>query len=200
MLKVGVTGGIGVGKTVVARMFKVLGIPVYDSDSRAKWVMHNNEALKTELITAYGAQVFTEQGQLDRGYLASVVFNSPEQLKRLNSLVHPHVRNDFANWINLHADKPYIVKEAALMYESEAWKQVDKMIAVYAPLEVRIKRLLMRDTHRTEADLKAIIDRQLTEEEKMARADFVIKNDDQQMVIPQVLALHERFLGLAHTY
>ena len=197
MLKVGITGGIGVGKTVVARMFELLGIPVYDSDGRAKWVMVNDKALKTELIAAFGPEAYTEDGELNRTYIGSIVFNNPERLQQLNSLVHPHVRYDFFNWVSQHADKPYIIKEAALMYESEAWKQIDKMIAVYAPLEVRLKRLLKRDKHRTEADIRAIISKQLSEEEKMARADFVITNDDLQMVIPQVLALHEQFLKLA---
>ena len=200
MLKVGITGGIGVGKTVVARMFQLLGVPVYDSDARAKWVMRHDNVLKAELIDAYGPRAFTEQGELDRTYIASVVFNNPERLQQLNSLVHPHVRNDFTNWIRQHSDKPYIMKEAALMYESEAWKQVDKMIAVYAPMEVRIKRLLLRDRHRTEADIKSIISKQLSEEEKMARADYIVTNDDQQMVIPQVLALHEQLLTIAATH
>ncbi|MBC5994244.1 dephospho-CoA kinase [Pontibacter cellulosilyticus] len=200
MLKVGITGGIGVGKTVVARMFSLLGIPVYDSDGRAKWVMQHDQALKSELTGAFGPKAFTEKGDLDRAYIASIVFNNPERLQQLNSLVHPHVRNDFAAWVAQHTDKPYIIKEAALMYESEAWKQIDKMITVYAPTDVRIKRLLLRDTHRTEADIKAIIGKQLSEEEKMARADYVITNNDQEMIIPQVLALHEQLLKLAPAY
>ncbi|MEJ8802489.1 dephospho-CoA kinase [Pontibacter sp. H249] len=197
MLKIGITGGIGVGKTVVARMFKLLGIPVYDSDSRAKWVMHHDDSLKADLIAAYGSQAFNEQGELDRAYIASIVFNNPEKLQRHNSLVHPHVRNDFEKWVKQHTGKPYVIKEAALMYESEAWKQIDKMIAVYAPMDVRIKRLLLRDKHRTEADIRTIISKQLSEEEKMARADYIVTNDDQRMIIPQVLSLHKQFLELA---
>lgn len=197
MLKIGITGGIGVGKTVVSRMFALLGIPVYDSDARAKWVMRHDETLQQELIETYGAEAFTEEGDLNRTYLAKVVFNNPQRLQQLNALVHPHVRNDFFAWIAGHADKPYVIKEAALMYESEAWKQIDRMIAVYAPMDVRIKRLLLRDTHRTEEDIIAIIEKQLSEEEKMKRADDIIYNDDQQLVIPQVLALHEQFLKQA---
>lgn len=193
MLKIGITGGIGVGKTIVSRMFQVLGVPIYDADTRAKWVMHHNTTLRQELQDAFGPATYTDAGALDRTYLAGMVFNHPERLELLNSLVHPHVGNDFKEWVAGHANKPYILKEAALMFESESWRQVDEVIAVYAPLELRIKRLLKRDTHRTEADIKAIIARQLSEEEKMRRAQHIIYNDDQQLIIPQVLALHEQF-------
>ncbi|WP_347159982.1 dephospho-CoA kinase [Pontibacter chitinilyticus] len=195
MLKIGITGGIGVGKSVVCRMFAVLGVPVYDSDARAKWVMHHDKALRQDLITAYGPTAFTEAGELNRTFIASIVFNDPKRLAQHNALVHPHVGRDFATWTGLHADKPYVLKEAALMYESEAWKQMDQIIVVAAPLEVRIKRLLQRDPHRTEADIKAIMAKQLTEEEKIARAQQVIYNDEQQLIIPQVLQLHQQFLA-----
>ena len=197
MLKIGITGGIGVGKTVVCRMFALLGAPIYDSDARAKWLMRHDEALRQELIAAYGPQTFTKAGDLNRPYLSTIVFNDLERLEQLNSLVHPHVGNDFANWAATHADKPYVLKEAALMYESDAWKQMDQIITVYAPADVRIRRLLQRDPHRTEADIKAIMAKQLSEEERMARADHVIYNDDQQPLIPQVLKLHEQFSAAA---
>lgn len=196
MLKVGITGGIGAGKTIVTRLFALLGVPVYDSDARAKWVMHHNPKLRQELLAAYGPETFTASGDLDRAYLAKQVFNHPEKLAQLNSLVHPHVRSDFEQWAALHAAKPYVLKEAALMYESEAWKQMDQIITVTAPLELRLKRLLLRDTHRTEADIKAIMAKQLSEEEKISRADHVIHNSDSQLLIPQVLALHQHFLSV----
>lgn len=192
MLKIGITGGIGTGKTVVSRVFALLGVPVYDSDARAKWVMHHDAVLRQELIAAFGSEAFTEEDELNRAYIASVVFNNPERLEQLNALVHPHVRNDFAQWAALHADKPYVLKEAALMYESEAWKQMDQIITVFAPMEIRIKRLLHRDTHRTEEDIRNIISKQLSEEERMSRAEHIIYNDNQQLIIPQVLRLHEQ--------
>ncbi len=195
MLKIGITGGIGVGKTVVSRMFSLLGVPVYDSDARAKWVMRHDETLRQELIAAYGPETFTETGELNRDYLGPLVFGNPELLEQLNNLVHPHVASDFAKWVTRHTDKPYVLKEAALMYESDAWKQMDQIITVYAPMDVRIKRLLQRDTHRTEANIKAIIGKQLNEEERMSRADHIIYNDDQQAIIPQVLQLHQQFLN-----
>ncbi|MHA6248699.1 dephospho-CoA kinase [Pontibacter sp. CAU 1760] len=199
MQKIGITGGIGVGKTVVSRMFALLGVPVYDSDARAKWVMRHDVSLRQELSSAFGSETYTAVGELNRAYLAPLVFNNPVQLELLNSLVHPHVAQDFKEWADAHHDKPYVLKEAALMYESDAWKQMDQIITVYAPMEVRIKRLLQRDTHRTEADIKTIISKQLSEEERMARAAYVIYNDDQQPVIPQVLQLHEK-LSAAPTF
>jgi dephospho-CoA kinase len=195
MLKIGVTGGIGVGKTIVCRMFEVLGIPVYDADTRAKWVMQYDTALKRELQDAFGEEAYTPEGQLNRTYLASIVFNNEERLNLLNGLVHPHVGTDFDKWAAAHANAPYLIKEAALMFESGSWRQLDEVIVVSAPLDIRLKRLLKRDPHRTEADIKAIINKQLSEEEKIARAHHVIYNDDQQLLIPQVLALHQQFLS-----
>lgn len=195
MLKIGITGGIGVGKTIVCRMFAQLGIPVYDSDSRAKWLMHQNQVLKAELKETFGANTYNAEGELNRQYLGGVVFNNPERLKLLNELVHPHVKTDFINWSNSFPQAPYVIKEAALMYESEAWRQMNQIITVFAPLPVRIKRILRRDTHRTAADVEAIINKQLQEEEKMARAEHIIYNDDQQLLIPQVLKLHNQFVA-----
>lgn len=197
MLKIGITGGIGAGKSIICRMFEQLGIPVYDSDSRAKWVMNHDKALREELTETFGTDTYTPGGELNRPYLANVVFNDPERLALLNKLVHPHVKADFTKWAADSRQAPYVIKEAALMYESEAWRQMDEIIAVYAPLPVRVKRILQRDPHRTEADVKAIIGKQLQEEDKMARAEHVIYNDDQQLIIPQVINLHQLFLSEA---
>jgi dephospho-CoA kinase len=195
MLKIGITGGIGVGKSIVCRMFQVLGIPVYDADTRAKWVMQYDLALKQELQEAFGEDTYTTEGQLNRAYLASVVFNNQERLSLLNALVHPHVGTDFEKWAAAYPNAPYLIKEAALMFESESWRQMDEIIVVSAPLEIRLERLLKRDAHRTEADIKAIIAKQLSEEDKIARANHVIYNDDKQLLIPQVLTLHQQFLS-----
>lgn len=195
MLKIGITGGIGTGKTIVTRLFALLGVPVYDSDARAKWVMHHDAILRQELIAAYGPEAFTAQGDLNRPYLASIVFNNPQRLAALNAIVHPRVRADFEGWARLHTNKPYILKEAALMYESDAWKQMDEIITVFAPMEVRMKRLQQRDAHRSEEEIKAIIEKQLSEDEKMKRAQHIIYNDEQTLLIPQVLELHTYFIS-----
>ena len=197
MLKVGITGGIGSGKTIVCRVFTILGVPVYDSDYRAKWVMAHDPRLRQELTAVFGEKTYTSAGQLDRPYLASLVFNQPDKLKQLNSLVHPRVKDDFTNWLAAHQNHPYILKEAALMYESKAYKQVQKVITVSAPLELRLARVLQRDAHRQAADVQAIIDKQLSEAERQQRADFIIFNNDRQPVIPQVLALHQTLLHMS---
>jgi len=201
MLKVGITGGIGSGKSIVCRVFALLGIPVYDSDERAKWVMQHDAILKAQLLQAFGAAVYQQaNGQLDRAYLGNIVFHQPEKLKLLNSLVHPRVKADFENWVAAQQNAPYLLKEAALMFESEAHKQVQQVITVSAPLDVRLNRVLQRDQHRQPADVHAIINKQLPEEERQQRADFIINNNDQQLVIPQVLALHEKLVALSQGF
>lgn len=197
MLKVGITGGIGSGKSIISRLFELLGIPVYDSDFRAKWVMQHHLALRQELLGAFGPEAFdaTTQ-QLNRAYLAQMVFSNPRKLALLNSLVHPRVKEDFNDWAAAQINAPYLLKEAALMYETEAHKQVHKIIMVTAPLSLRLARTLKRDSHRSLADIEAIVDKQLDESEKIKRADFIITNNDEEMVIPQVLAVHEQLLAL----
>lgn len=197
MLRVGITGGIGSGKSVVCRLFALLGIPVYDSDYRAKYVMAHDPVLRQQLRRAFGDKVYDAQGLLDRPYLAALVFNQPQQLALLNSLVHPRVAADFAAWCTAAPPAPYLLKEAALMFESEAHKQVQRIITVSAPEALRIARVLQRDPHRQAADVQAIIDKQLPEAARQSRADYVIVNDDCHLVIPQVLAIHEKLLALA---
>jgi dephospho-CoA kinase len=196
MFKVGITGGIGSGKSIVCRVFTLLGIPVYDSDARAKWVMQHDVVLKDQLQQAFGEKVYATSGQLDRPFLSALVFNNPEKLALLNSLVHPRVKVDFEEWVAAQVNAPYLLKEAALMFESNAHQQVNRVITVSAPLEIRLARVLQRDPHRQAADVHAIIDKQISEDERQQRADYIIYNDDQQLVIPQVLALHQQLLTL----
>ncbi|PSR53942.1 dephospho-CoA kinase [Adhaeribacter arboris] len=201
MLKVGITGGIGSGKSLICRFFELLNIPVYDSDYRAKWVMQHHLGLRQELLDAFGLQAFDgETGQLNRKYLAQLVFNNPEKLTLLNNLVHPRVKQDFIDWADSQTNVSYLIKEAALMYETEAHKQVDKMVLVIAPIPLRLARTQKRDPHRTIADVEAIMQKQLDDSEKLKKADFVIYNDEQQLVIPQVLAIHAQLLALAPNF
>jgi dephospho-CoA kinase len=195
MRRIGITGGIGSGKSVVARVFAALGVPVYDSDTRAKHVMAHDLVLRAQLQEAFGAEAYDASGQLNRPYLARVAFNDAAQLARLNALVHPRVGEDFATWVAVQvaAGQPYILKEAALLYESGAYKGLDAIITVFAPAEVRAIRVLQRDAHRSAADVQAIMDKQLSEDEKLARAEHVVYNDDSQLVLPQVLALDAVF-------
>ncbi|MGI4735095.1 MAG: dephospho-CoA kinase [Janthinobacterium lividum] len=195
MLRIGITGGIGSGKSMVARLFSALGVAVYDSDSRAKWIMANDLLLREQLLAAFGPETYTAAGQLNRTYLAQRVFQDAAQVALLNSLVHPRVGADFEAWIAAEAaaGQTYALKEAALLYESGAYRQLDRIITVYAPPDVRHTRVLRRDAHRSAADVQAIMSQQLSEEEKLQRADYVVYNDDSQLVLPQVLALDAAF-------
>ncbi|MGI4835789.1 MAG: dephospho-CoA kinase [Janthinobacterium lividum] len=197
MRRIGITGGIGSGKSVVARLFVALGVPVYDSDSRAKWVMAHDLGLRAQLLAAFGAETYDAAGQLNRPYLARVAFADPARLAQLNGLVHPRVGADFATWAaqQAAAGHAYVLKEAALLFESGAYQGLDKIITVFAPPEVRQARVLQRDAHRTAADVARIIAQQLPEAERLGRADYVVYNDDSQLVIPQVLALHQQWVS-----
>ncbi|MGC4022707.1 MAG: dephospho-CoA kinase [Cyclobacteriaceae bacterium] len=191
-LRIGVTGGIGSGKSLVCKIFATLGVPVYDADTRAKMLMTEDLILLEQIKNKFGSEAYSS-GTLNREYLSKRVFNDPEKLKELNSLVHPRVAEDSERWIQSNKDRKYIVKEAALLYESGSYKSLDKIIVVTAPEEVRIKRVLKRDQGRTKEDLLKIIKSQMSEEEKVGRADFIITNDESELLIPQVLKLHERF-------
>jgi len=192
-LRIGVTGGIGSGKSLVCKIFHHLGAPVYDADSRAKMLMVSDEVLIQQIKDQFGLQSYSANGTLNRDYLSKTVFNNSEQLEKLNQLVHPRVAADSENWFERNKDFPYVVKEAALLFESGAYKQLDKMIVVIASEELRIKRVLARDKSRTEDEVRKIIRNQMPEKEKMERADFIIHNDETELVMPQVLKLHERF-------
>ncbi|MCG8310390.1 MAG: dephospho-CoA kinase [Cytophagales bacterium] len=198
-IKVGITGGIGSGKTVVCKMFNLLGVPVYDADRLAKVIMVENTEVVESIISAFGQKAYFEDGKVNRNYLASEVFGDAEKLRLLNSIVHPAVAIDFELWIKENEQKPYIVKEAALLVESGSYKTLDYLITVTSPEKVRIKRVLNRDPHRTIHDVTSIISRQLSEAEKIEKSHFVIVNDDITLIIPQVLGIHESLIssGLA---
>jgi dephospho-CoA kinase len=197
MLKIGITGNIGGGKTTVSKVFEVLGIPVFYADDAAKKVMTVDEILIGEIKSAFGADSYFEDGSLNRKYIANIVFNDEGQLAKLNGIVHPAVFRSFDSWVAGIKDAPYVMKEAALLFESSSYKMCYKTIMVTAPLELRIKRVMQRDGFSREEILSREV-RQFTEEKKVALADFVIKNDDTQLVIPQVLGLHTQFLLLGH--
>ncbi|MCK6616956.1 MAG: dephospho-CoA kinase [Cyclobacteriaceae bacterium] len=195
-LQVGITGGIGSGKSLVCRIFGLLGVPVYDADSRAKSVMTSDGILIAAIKKEFGSLSYRQDGSLNNEYLAQAVFGNADRLSLLNSLVHPAVGADYSRWVEQHRNSRYIIKEAALLFEAGSYTALDKIVVVYAPEEVRIKRVLKRDPHRNRQQIINIIARQLSDEEKRKRADFVIVNDDTQLVIPQVIKLHELFQKL----
>lgn len=192
--KIGITGGIGTGKSTVCLIFKALGVPVYDADSRAKYLMRSDPILVGQIKKYFGEECYLPDNQLNTIFLAQKVFQNQSQLDLLNSLVHPQVRQDMQNWALQFPSKPYLLKEAALMYESDSHQDLDKIIVVSAPLSLRIERIRKRDPQRTEAEIEAIIAKQMPQEEKERRADFIIRNDGQDLLIPQILPLHQIFI------
>lgn len=193
MLKIGITGGIGSGKSTVAKLFTVLGIPVYAADEAGKRLMNENEAVITQVKQLFGQAAYNN-GILNRKYLADIVFNNEEKLAQLNTIVHPATLNDADNW--MHSQQtPYAIKEAAIMFESGAHEHLDYVIGVFAPAALRIQRAMQRDGSNRE-QIIARMDRQINETIKMRLCDFVIYNDEQQLLIPQVLQLHQKLINL----
>lgn len=191
--QIGITGGIGSGKSLICRIFHVLGVPVYDADSRAKKLMTTDGILIDQIKKEFGTLSYDEKGELNRELLGKTVFNKPDKLARLNALVHPRVAWDYNQWISEQSGVNYCLKEAALLFEAGSYQLLDKIIVVSASDELRIKRVLQRDPHRSKADVERIIKNQMPQEEKMKRADTVIKNDESELVVPQVVKLHEWF-------
>lgn len=187
MIKIGITGGIGSGKSTVCRIFQVLGIPIYNADNEAKYLMSNDKALKSSIINLLGSESY-KNNHLNREFIASKVFKDKDLLKKLNALVHPAVKNDFIKWSEKQI-APYVIYEAALMIESGSYKLLDKVIVVTAPLEQRIARVCERDKVHQEKVL-ARINNQLSQEEMLKYADHVITNDGKTSLISQVFELH----------
>lgn len=191
-LQIGITGGIGSGKSMVCRIFSTLGIPVYDADSRAKTLMTTDGILMSQIKKEFGVLSFRADGSLDREYLAKTVFENKEKLSRLNKLIHPRVGEDYERWVG-EQKSDYVLKEAALLFEAKSNVALDKIIVVHAPEEMRIRRVLKRDPQRSREQVEGILKNQLPEDEKLKLADFIIVNDESKPVIPQVLELHRLF-------
>jgi dephospho-CoA kinase len=192
MLKIGITGGIGSGKTTVCRIFELLNVPIYYADEASKKLLVSDPGIKKEIVAVFGEEVLDEQQAISRKKIAERVFGNESELKKLNAIMHPAVALHFESWLKDHASQPYILKEAAIMFESGAYRQMDKIITVSAPEELRIARVLNRDVT-TKEEIQRRIQAQLSEEERIKRSHYVIVNDEQQLVIPQVISLHVRF-------
>ena len=191
-LQIGVTGGIGSGKSLICKIFRHLGISVYDADRHAKALMTTDGILVSQVKKEFSDLSYHADGGLNREWLANHVFTDETKLNILNRLVHPRVAIDYEQWVSSRRNEPYVLKEAALLYESGSYRSLDKVIVVSAPEEIREKRVLRRDAHRTVEQFKEIVEKQLPEAEKLKLADYIIVNDDMQLVIPQVLKLHEK--------
>ena len=194
ILRIGLTGGIGSGKTTVAKIFELLGVPVYYADEEARRIMNENEELRLSIQNEFGEAAYNN-GELDRSYLASKVFQNPPKLEILNALVHPATIRDATNWM-LEQRTAYAIKEAALIFESTAAGELDYIIGVYAPVSLRIKRAMERNGVSYDEVLKRM-NNQIDEDIKMKLCDFIIYNDEQKLLIPQVIELHQKLLRLA---
>lgn len=195
ILKIGLTGGIGSGKTTVAKIFELLGVPVYYADDAAKRIMIEDEELRSAIQKQFGEDSY-KNNELNRAHLANKVFNDPFRLEILNSIVHPATIRDAARWMN-EQRAPYTIKEAALIFESGSGEQLDYIVGVSAPETLRIKRTMARNNISHE-DVVKRMNNQIEENMKMKLCDFVIKNDEQQLLIPQVIELHQKLLELSH--
>ncbi len=184
MIKVGLTGGIGSGKTHIAEYFKKLGVPVYNSDARGKYLMDNDVSVIKKLITSFGKQTYLNK-KLNRTYIAKIVFNDKEKLTAINNIVHPAVQSDFENWCKTKSKFPYIIKEAAILIESKALKNLDYLIVVRAPKKVRIERVMQRDKL-SNTEVENRIANQISDDERIRYANFIIDNDGTMLVEQQV--------------
>ncbi len=193
MLSIGITGGMGSGKSICCEIFSSLGVPVYNADKRGKLILEESPSAREQLIREFGEDIYFQDTHLDRKKLSALVFNNMMKLKALEAIVHPAVKEDFESFRRLHFTSQYIVKEAALLYESGTYKDLDKIIVVDAPLALRIERIKSRDGF-SEKDIMARIEKQWPDEKKRAMADYIILNDNKDLVLPQVLHLHHQFM------
>lgn len=190
MKKVGLTGGIGSGKTVVSEIFSALGVPVFNADFHAKKILESDGEVREELLSLFGEKIIG-QGMVDRKAIGQIVFSNPEKLQLLNAIIHPRVFQSFEDWCSNNNSYPYVVKEAAILFESGADKGMDAFVVVTAPIELRISRVVSRDGI-TEEQVMQRISKQWKEQELLKRANFVIHNDGEQLLIPQVVSIHEQ--------
>lgn len=194
-LIIGVTGGIGSGKTLICQAFKSIGIPVFHADFESKNILENDPITHNEILETFGKEAFSNN-KPDKIKIAAIVFNNSSKLAQLNAIMHPKVRTCFAEWAHKKAEQPYIIQEAAILFETGLWQQFDKTILVTAPLEERINRVILRDKTKKEAIVQRI-NNQWTDEQKAKLASFIIQNSNTDRLLPQVLNIHQQLLALS---
>lgn len=187
-LTVGVTGGIGSGKTTVCRVFQLLGVPVFEADTVAKNLYNTNSEIKSGLIHLFGANIYTPEGLLNRKKLASLIFTNEIHLAKVNELVHPVVRAAFENWLKMHKNAPYVIHEAAILFESGFYKMMDFTLLVTAPENERIARVMARDGV-TGQMVRERMQKQWSEEKKEKLAGKVLVNDNKNLIIPEIIQI-----------
>ncbi len=191
---VGVSGGIGSGKSMVCRVFSALGIPVYSADERAKYLTNNDLLLKNKIKNLLGNEAYAADGSYDRAWVAKQVFNNADRLQELNALIHPRVQEDTEQWASKNQQHPYIVKEAALFKKTGVGNNLDFLIVVISPISLRMERLKQRDTRRSEQEILDIMARQLSDEERIENADFIVYNNETRLLVPQIWNLHNKLI------
>ncbi|MCD8185737.1 MAG: dephospho-CoA kinase [Rikenellaceae bacterium] len=191
MIRLGLTGGIGSGKTTVARIFESLGIPVYYADQRGRWLSDYAPEVILNIRAVFGDRVYREDGALDRKYLAEKVFTDRSLLEKLNGIIHPQVRRDYREWVCGQQEAPFTLMETAILFESGFDTEVQQVIVVTTPEELRIARTMQRD-HADEVSVRARIQAQMPEQERLAKADYVLYADDCHLLIPQILELYRK--------
>lgn len=191
MLKVGITGGIGSGKSTVCKIFNLLNIPIYDSDARSRFLQENNSTIIESTISLFGKDAYFKDGKLNKTFVSKIVFENPLLLSQLNKIVHPIVIFDAQKWFQEQENKEYsyAIKESALLFSAGIHTSIDISIAVVSPLEVRVNRILKRDTSKTEQEIYAIIESQKANESFFSKTDFTVFNNENQLLIPQILAI-----------
>ena len=187
----GITGGIGSGKSTVSKIFEVLGVKMYQSDDMAKYLMENDNKLISSIINYFGEESYID-GKINKEYISKNVFYDTEKLKTINNLVHPVVINDFKKWCLINKSEKILIKEAALLFESKSYKELDFIIYVYAEKKLRISRILKRDSHRTKDQIEHIINSQLTDKESFEKADYILENNEKSLLLPEVIDLYEK--------
>ena len=188
---IGITGGIGAGKSTVSKICKHLGFKVYNSDDRAKEIVSEDSNIKKRIISFFGNNVY-KNGVLDRKFLSNKIFNDKSSLQNINSIIHPAVKKDFNNWVINNSNEKVLFKESALLFESEAYKELDKIILIVSDKNLRISRVLKRDKIRSKKEIESIIDKQINEVDAIKYADIVIDNNHKKMLLPSVIRQIEK--------
>ncbi len=189
MQKIGLTGNIGSGKTTVCRIFETLGVPVFYADIEAKKILNSPEIIK-KLQGLFGNDVIDSDGKPNRGKIAGIVFNNKDKLDKLNAIIHPAVIDSYNSWTAKHRDFPYTIKEAAILFESGYDSAIDKVIVVASDEKLMIQRVAKRDNV-NKSEVLSRLENQMSQDEKVKRADFVIYNDEREMILPQILDIHK---------
>ena len=190
---IGITGGIGAGKSTVSTICKHLGFKVYNSDQRAKEIVSEDSIIKKKLISFFGNNIY-KNGVLDRKFLSDKIFNDKSSLEHINSIIHPAVKKDFNSWITNNSNEKILFKESALLLESGAYKELDKIILIVSDKNLRVSRVLNRDQKRSKKEIESIIDKQIQEAEAIKYADIVIDNNHKKMLLPSVIRELEKLM------